>query len=231
MMQSNGRSSGAASGAAPGATSGTAAAAGGPAAGAGGAPVRKRPRPGERRVQILQTLAGMLEVPRGEKITTAALAAKLSVSEAALYRHFASKAQMFEGLIGFIEQTVFGLINQITTQEENGLRQAQAIVRMLLSFAEKNPGMTRVLTGEALVGEHDRLQERINQLVDRIEASLRQCLKVAISQGAFPADADVPVRAALIVAAVQGHWHRYAKSGFRKLPSENADAQLRVLLG
>ena len=135
-------------------------------------PARKRPRPGERRIQILQTLAGMLEHPRGEKITTAALAAKLSVSEAALYRHFASKAQMFEGLIGFIEQTVFGLINQITTQEEHGLRQVQAIVRMLLTFAEKNPGMTRVLTGEALVGEHERLQERINQMIDRIEASL-----------------------------------------------------------
>lgn len=219
MMHSNGRPSGAAPAAA------------GQGAGVDGAPVRKRPRPGERRVQILQTLAGMLEVPRGEKVTTAALAAKLSVSEAALYRHFASKAQMFEGLIGFIEQTVFGLINQITTQEEHGLRQAHAVVRMLLSFAEKNPGMTRVLTGEALVGEHDRLQERINQLVDRIEASLRQCLKIAISQGAFPPDADVPVRAALIVATVQGQWHRYAKSGFRKLPSENADAQLRVLLG
>ncbi|MBV8157561.1 MAG: nucleoid occlusion factor SlmA [Dyella sp.] len=195
------------------------------------ATARKRPRPGERRIQILQTLAGMLEHPRGEKITTAALAAKLSVSEAALYRHFASKAQMFEGLIGFIEQTVFGLINQITTQEEHGLRQAQAIVRMLLSFAEKNPGMTRVLTGEALVGEHERLQDRINQMIDRIEASLRQCLKVAATQAAFPPDADIPVRVALITAAVQGHWHRYVKSGFRKVPSENIDAQLRVLLG
>ncbi|ABF07028.1 TetR/AcrR family transcriptional regulator [Cupriavidus metallidurans] len=195
------------------------------------APARKRPRPGERRIQILQTLAGMLEHPRGEKITTAALAAKLSVSEAALYRHFASKAQMFEGLIGFIEQTVFGLINQITTQEEHGLRQAQAIVRMLLSFAEKNPGMTRVLTGEALVGEHERLQERINQMIDRIEASLRQCLKVAVSQAAFPPDADIPLRVALITAAVQGHWHRFVKSGFRKAPTENIDAQLRILLG
>ncbi|MDG6754562.1 nucleoid occlusion factor SlmA, partial [Staphylococcus aureus] len=109
------------------------------------------------------------------EVSAAALAARLGVSEAALYRHFASKAQMFEGLIAFIEQTVFGLINQITAQEEHGLRQVQAIVRMLLSFAEKNPGMTRVLTGEALVGEHERLQERINQLVDRIEASIRQC--------------------------------------------------------
>jgi TetR/AcrR family transcriptional regulator len=172
----------------------------------------------------------MLEHPRGEKITTAALAARLSVSEAALYRHFASKAQMYEGLIGFIEQTVFGLINQITDKEEHGLRQAHAIVRMLLSFAEKNPGMTRVLTGEALVGEHERLQERINQVVDRIEASLRQCLKMAVTQAAFPADADIPARAALIMAAVQGQWHRYAKSGFRKSPSDHAEAHLRVLL-
>ncbi|MBU64441.1 MAG: nucleoid occlusion factor SlmA [Cupriavidus sp.] len=195
------------------------------------APARKRPRPGERRIQILQTLAGMLEHPRGEKITTAALAAKLSVSEAALYRHFASKAQMFEGLIGFIEQTIFGLINQITTQEDHGLRQLHAIVRMLLSFAEKNPGMTRVLTGEALVGEHERLQERINQMIDRIEASLRQCLKVAVTQAAFPADADIAMRVSLIMAAVQGHWHRFAKSGLRKMPSDNIDAQLRVLLG
>ena len=176
MMHSNGHTSGPAPAAPAGAVQD-----GGDAA----APARKRPRPGERRIQILQTLAGMLEHPRGEKITTAALAAKLGVSEAALYRHFASKAQMFEGLIGFIEQSVFGLINQITTQEEHGLRQAHAIVRMLLSFAEKNPGMTRVLTGEALVGEHERLQERINQMIDRIEASLRQCLKVAVSQGAF----------------------------------------------
>lgn len=200
-------------------------------AGAAPTPARKRPPPGERRVQILQTLAAMLEHPRWEKITTAALAARLGVSEAALYRHFASKAQMFEGLIGFIEQSVFGLINQISTQEEQGMHQAQAVVRMLLTFAEKNPGMTRVLTGEALVGEHERLQDRINQMIDRIEASLRQCLKVAATQGAFPADADVNMRAALIVAAVQGLWHRFAKSGFRKLPAEQVDAQLRVLLG
>ncbi len=138
---------------------------------------------------------------------------------------------MFEGLILFSEQTVFGLVNQITAQEDHGLRQVHAIVRMLLSFAEKNPGMTRVLTGEALVGEHERLQERINQMVDRLEASIRQCLKVAVTQGAFPADADVGMRAALIVAAVQGQWHRFVKSGFRKLPGEQVDAQLRVLLG
>src|SRR5271154_5581335 len=106
-------------------------------------------KPGERRLQILQTLAAMLESPRGEKITTAALAARLEVSEAALYRHFASKAQMFEGLIEFIESTVFGLISQITDHQENGLSQVQAITTMLLNFAERNPGMTRVMIGDA----------------------------------------------------------------------------------
>ncbi|NBX99328.1 MAG: nucleoid occlusion factor SlmA, partial [Burkholderiaceae bacterium] len=104
--------------------------------------MRKRPRPGERRLQILQVLAEMLQHPKGERVTTAALAAKIQVSEAALYRHFASKAQMFEGLIGFIEQTVFGLINQITQKEESGLAQVRGILQMLLAFAEKNPGMT-----------------------------------------------------------------------------------------
>src|SRR6266478_1870740 len=110
-------------------------------------------KPGERKLQILQTLAAMLEDPKAEKITTAALAKRLDVSEAALYRHFASKAQMFEGLIEFIEQTLFGLVNKITAEEENGLKQVQAILASLLSFAEKNPGMTRVLVGDALVNE------------------------------------------------------------------------------
>src|SRR5947209_3342773 len=136
-------------------------------------------KPGERRLQILQTLAAMLEVPRAEKITTAALAAKLDVSEAALYRHFASKAQMFEGLIEFIETTLFGLINKITAENPDGLAQASQIVAMLLNFAEKNPGMTRVLTGDALINEDERLQIRINQLHDRLEASLKQSLRLA----------------------------------------------------
>ena len=131
------------------------------------ATTRKRPRPGERRLQILQVLAEMLQNPKGERVTTAALAAKIQVSEAALYRHFASKAQMFEGLISFIEQTVFGLINQINQKEESGLAQARGILQMLLFFAEKNPGMTRVLLGDALLQEDDRLQERITQVLDR----------------------------------------------------------------
>jgi TetR/AcrR family transcriptional regulator len=141
-----------------------------------------RLKPGERRVHILQTLAAMLEAPKNEKITTAALAARLGVSEAALYRHFASKAQMFEGLIEFIEQTLFGLINQIVAKEPNGVLQARAIALTLLNFSAKNPGMTRVLTCEALVGEHERLTERVNQILERIETSLKQCLRVGLTE-------------------------------------------------
>jgi len=201
------------------------------------APRRKIAKPGERKLQILQTLATMLEHPKGERITTAALAKKLDVSEAALYRHFASKAQMFEGLIGFIEETVFGLINQITSSEEDGLKQARRIILMLLNFAETNRGMTRVLIGDALVIEDERLTVRMNQMMDRIEASLKQCLKVAAAQAAGDRPAHeaateryVNERANLIVAAVIGRWSRFAKSGFKKLPKEYAETQAMLLL-
>ena len=191
---------------------------------------RKRPRPGERRLQILQVLAEMLQNPRGERVTTAALAAKIGVSEAALYRHFASKAQMFEGLIAFIEQTVFGLINQINQKEEMGMAQVKGIVQMLLVFAEKNPGMVRVLLGDALLQEDDRLQERINQVLDRVEASLKQSLRIAQSQGKDGQTDIVSMQAALLMSFVIGRWHRFARSGFRKLPSEGIDVSLRILL-
>jgi TetR/AcrR family transcriptional regulator len=194
---------------------------------------RKRPRPGERRLQILQVLAEMLQNPRGERVTTAALAAKIDVSEAALYRHFASKAQMFEGLIAFIEQTVFGLINQINQKEESGLAQTRGILQMLLVFAEKNPGMTRVLLGDALLQEDDRLQDRISQVLDRVEASLKQSLRIGQSQGGAPGNAgqdDVAVRAALLMSFVLGRWHRFARSGFKKLPTEASEISLRILL-
>src|SRR5512141_1780059 len=152
-------------------------------------------QPGERKLQILQTVAEMLEQPKGEKITTAALAARLELSEAALYRHFASKAQMFEGLIEFIEQTVFGLINKITQEEKSGVKQIEAIVAMLLNFAQKNRGMTRVLIGDALVNENERLQLRINQLLDRIEATLKQSLRMAATQGELGDAVDVGAHA------------------------------------
>ncbi|MCC7006069.1 MAG: nucleoid occlusion factor SlmA [Ottowia sp.] len=193
-------------------------------------PTRKRPKPGERREQILHTLAYMLETPKSDKITTASLAARLDVSEAALYRHFASKAQMFEGLIEFIEQSIFGLVNQIIAREEQGYRQVQAIMQMLMTFAEKNPGMTRVLTGEALVNEDARLQERINQLVDRLEISLKQSLRIALTQHQTGEGLDPSLRAALLINVILGRWQRFARSGFGKLPSEGLDAQLRVLL-
>lgn len=186
-------------------------------------------KPGERKLQILQTLATMLEQPKGEKITTAALAKKLEVSEAALYRHFASKAQMFEGLIEFIETTVFGLINQISEQQENGLLQAQSISGMLLNFAERNPGMTRVLIGDALVNEDERLQARMNQFIERIELALKQALRIAVSQGQG-SEAEVAMRANLIVGFVLGRWHRFAKTGFKQNPSEGSQAQIALLL-
>ena len=186
-------------------------------------------KPGERKLQILQTLATMLEQPKGEKITTAALAARLDVSEAALYRHFASKAQMFEGLIEFIETSVFGLINQISEQQENGMAQVQAIVAMLLGFAERNPGMTRVLIGDALVNEDERLQLRMNQFIERVEMAIRQALRVAATQGEL-SENEVTTRANMITSVVVGRWHRFAKSGFKQNPSENAQAQVTMLL-
>src|SRR3954465_12273698 len=161
-------------------------------------------KPGERKLQILQTLASMLENPKVEKITTAALAARLDVSEAALYRHFASKAQMFEGLIEFIEETLFGLLNKITGEEKNGLRQLEAMTAMLLGFAQKNRGMTRVLIGDALVHENERLQVRINQLHDRVEATLKQSLRFAVSQNEMPDTPDPAVRANMIMSFVTG---------------------------
>ena len=188
-------------------------------------------KPGARKLQILQTLASMLEDPKGEKVTTAALAARLGVSEAALYRHFASKAQMFEGLIEFIETTIFGLINEISARETSGVKQVRAIVAMLLDFAQTNKGMTRVLIGDALVNENERLQERINQFVERIESSIRQSYRVAISEHELPEGMDASARGALVVAFVIGRWHRFAKSGFRKPPADGLDAQLPVMTG
>jgi TetR/AcrR family transcriptional regulator len=192
---------------------------------------RKRPKPGERRVQILQALAEMLENPQGERVTTAALAAKIQVSEAALYRHFASKAQMFDGLIAFIEQTIFGLINQIIAKEENGRVQIQEIAMMLLAFSEKNPGMTRVLLGDSLFQEDARLQERINQVLERVEASMKQSFRIMQSQQNITWSADdISHRSGLVMSYVVGRWHRFARSGFTKSPLDNASSSMGVLL-
>ena len=186
-------------------------------------------KPGERKLQILQTVAEMLEQPKGEKITTAALAARLDISEAALYRHFASKAQMFEGLIEFIEQTVFGLVNKISAEESSGFKQTESIIAMLLGFAKKNRGMTRVLIGDALVNEDARLQLRINQLFDRLEVTLKQALRIAISQGELDETVDAGQYANVLLSYVIGRWLQFGKSGFTRDPMANWPEQWSLL--
>ncbi|MDO9358138.1 MAG: nucleoid occlusion factor SlmA [Polaromonas sp.] len=195
-------------------------------------PARKRPKPGERRVQILQALAAMLEQPGAERVTTAALAARLEVSEAALYRHFASKAQMFEGLIDFIEQSVFTLVNQILEREgATGAQQAARILTLLVQFAERNPGMTRVMVGDALVYENERLQQRMNQFFDKIEATLRQVLRgAAAADGSATPSVDAQVRAAALTAFVVGQLQRFTRSGFRRAPSEHLEATIALIV-
>jgi TetR/AcrR family transcriptional regulator len=178
---------------------------------------------GERRLEILKALAQMLEAPKWQKITTAALADKLGVSEAALYRHFASKAQMYEGLIEFVESSVFTLANKISQDEPDGRKQAEKLTEMLLAFAEKNPGMVRVMTGDALVGEHERLQARMNQFFDRFEATLKQSLRAA-------QDGDAAGRAGALVRYSIGCMHQFAKSGFSKKPGESFSAQKNYLV-
>jgi len=208
------------------------AAEGGEAAPAAVAPTRKRPKPGERRVQILQALAAMLEQPGAERVTTAALAARLDVSEAALYRHFASKAQMFEGLIDFIEQSVLTLVNQILERDSaSGAQRAARIVTLLIQFGERNPGMTRVMVGDALVYENERLQQRMNQFFDKIESTLRQVLRgAAAADGSATPTVDAQVRAAALTAFAVGQLQRFARSGFRRAPSEHLEASLALLV-
>jgi TetR/AcrR family transcriptional regulator len=192
---------------------------------------RKRPKPGERRVQILEALATMLEGNGTERITTSALATRLDVSEAALYRHFASKAQMFEALIEFIEQSVFSLINQITDREPNPQVQVAKILALTLQFAEKNPGMARVMVGDALVFENDRLQQRMNQFFDRFESSLKQSLRAAAeAQNSASPTVDAQVKASVLTAFVVGRLQRFSRSGFRRLPSEHLEASFAQLM-
>jgi TetR/AcrR family transcriptional regulator len=191
---------------------------------------RKRPKPGERRVQILQTLAHMLEQPGAERVTTAALAAKLDVSEAALYRHFASKAQMFEGLIEFIETSVFSLVNQITEREQKPELRLGKTIAMVLQFGGKNPGMCRVMTGDALVFEHVRLQERMNQLFDKLESSFKQNLRDLVANSATPT-VEAQAQASTLTAFCMGRLQRYGRSGFKRMPTEHLEMSLARLLG
>jgi TetR/AcrR family transcriptional regulator len=218
---------------------------------------RKRLKPGERRAQILQTLAAMLEQPGTERITTAALAARLGVSEAALYRHFASKAQMFEGLIAFIEDGVLTRLQQLAEQEADPATRSRKQVKAVLQFAEKNPGMVRVMVGDALVFEHERLQVRMSQFFDKLETCLLHNLREAAAHAGTPAAAaaaaaaaagagaaaaaagvaaagasqgNAQVRASVLAAFIVGRLQRFARSGFRRLPSEHLSASLAMIL-
>ena len=189
-------------------------------------PTTSTPSPvkGERRVQILQVLAQLLENPEGEKITTAGLAKRLGVSEAALYRHFASKAQMFEGLIEFIETSVLGLLTQINQSDAGAVQKIQKSLHVLLAFAQKNPGMARVLIGDVLLHENERLQIRVTQLIDRVQASLKQSFRdVALETGWQPA-VEVGVYSEFWMSWVVGRWHAYVRSGFKVAPTEHLEA-------
>lgn len=200
-------------------------------AAAAGARSTRRMKPGERRQQILQTLAQMLEQPGAERITTALLASRIGVSEAALYRHFASKAQMFEGLIDFIEQSLFTLINQVAEREGDGAAKAARMTALVLQFGARNPGMARVMVGDALVFEHERLQQRMNQFVDRVESALRQVLRAAAEARQSPTPTvDAQVRASALVGFAMGALQRFVRSGFKRSPLDNLDAALALMV-
>ncbi|OYD24350.1 nucleoid occlusion factor SlmA [Oceanimonas baumannii] len=182
-----------------------------------------------RREQILQALAHMLETSPGQRITTAKLAAEVGVSEAALYRHFPSKARMFEGLIDFIEEALFSRINLILQDEKDSSLRLCHILQLVLGFCERNPGITRLLNGDALQGEHERLLARINQLFERLETQLKQVMRERrLYEGEGFAENE-GVLANLLLAYVEGRINQYVRSQFRKKPTENFDSHWQLL--
>ncbi|MBU2979831.1 MULTISPECIES: nucleoid occlusion factor SlmA [unclassified Alteromonas] len=182
-----------------------------------------------RRAQILQALAGMLESHQGQRITTAKLAETVGVSEAALYRHFPSKARMFEGLIEFIEETLFSRINKILNEEKDAAARCQLILHLLLGFAEKNPGITRILNGDALMGEQDRLRARIAKLFERLETQLKQILRERKLREGKSLAAEEGVIANLMVCYVDGRINQFIRSGFTRKPTEQFNEQWHLL--
>ena len=181
-----------------------------------------------RRAQILQALAGMLETNAGQRITTAKLAEKVGVSEAALYRHFPSKARMFEGLIEFIEETLFTRINKIVNEEKDSAARCQLILHLILGFAEKNPGITRILNGDALMGEQDRLRARIAKLYERLETQMKQVLRERKLREGKTLSAGEEVIANLMICYVDGRINLYIRSGFTRKPSVQFSEQWQV---
>ena len=182
-----------------------------------------------RKDQILQALARMLETSPGERITTAALAKEVGVSEAALYRHFPSKARMFEGLIKFIEETLFLRISRILNEETNAEVRCHKILTLLLTFSDKNPGMTRLLTGDALAGETARLRVRIVQFYSRLESQLKQILREAQIRENLKATVSPTALANLLLASAEGRLPQFVRSEFQQSPLENWDTQWEFL--
>jgi len=188
------------------------------------------PRKSQRRQQILEALAQMLEANPGSRITTAGLARQVGVSEAALYRHFPSKSKMFEGLIEFIEDTLFSRINIILSEERTAAQRCEKMLMLLLAFAERNPGITRILTGDALAGESERLHTRVAQLYDRFETQLKQVIREAeMREGLRPA-IPLPAAANLLMAAAEGRISQYVRSGFRRSPTADWPTQWEQLM-
>ncbi len=182
-----------------------------------------------RRQQILEALASQLEQNPGERITTAQLAKGLGVSEAALYRHFPSKARMFEGLIEFAEETIFGLINKILQDESNAVTRCERIMTLLLGFSAKNPGISSVLIGTALTGETERLRNRVNQFFERLETQFRQILRERELTLTEAGGRPVNETANLLLVTIEGHIQQFVRSGFRQTPLTNWEQQWRLL--
>jgi TetR/AcrR family transcriptional regulator len=186
---------------------------------------------GQRREHILQVLASMLQSNPGGRITTAALAAEVGVSEAALYRHFPSKARMFEGLIAFIEETLFTRITRILAEPEPALVQLEKIMLLVLGFAEKNPGITRILNGDALAGETERLRVRVSQIFDRLETQLKQIMREAEAKEGVRTTVSATSTAGLLLAVLEGRISQYVRTDFRQLPTSNWQEQWQLLRG
>jgi TetR/AcrR family transcriptional regulator len=184
---------------------------------------------GQRREQILQVLATMLEQHPGGRITTAALAEQVGVSEAALYRHFPSKARMFEGLIAYVEDSLFSRITKIVGDGGPALAQIEKILYLVLAFAEKNPGISRIVNGDALAGETERLRVRVSQIMDRLETQLRQILRDAEVNEGLRTQVTVTSSAAVLLAHVEGRISQYVRTDFRLLPTANWQEQWQLL--
>jgi TetR/AcrR family transcriptional regulator len=182
-----------------------------------------------RKQEILSALAAMLETNPGQRITTARLAAEVGVSEAALYRHFPSKAKMFEGLIDFTEDTILSRINQILENEKNTVVRCEMIIALLLTFVQRNPGITRILTGDALLGEHDRLRGRVQSLFEKIETNLKQVLRERRIREQVQGTLDEAMLANLIMAYADGKITQFVRSEFKRLPTEHFEQQWQTM--